>query len=328
MAESPTEDKNAAPAGGGQADETTRTEFSETLHVGHDSGECHDQDQRKSTRAISLLREAKSHLDRFIEQAKKAPKEAYPLDHPDPLRMAVRYLTELGYTADAGRLLASNRRLQDGASDVFLCDYVRKEPEKCLSLRDRFGPFPLPAEDPAEHERLQELRRSAILGAAVQLTELIGGILTDLGHDSDGENGTPATDYRVVQRRLLALREQGEPYTTMADLAKRMGCSRSTVHKATQNSRELEDWKKHHMAKRKRSPKAGQWNEVVEDRTAQTREGDPADVLPDEDVEKIMAILIAQAEADRKTDEVGKLHASTADERRELARAYHEMHPD
>ena len=50
-------------------------------------------------------------------------------------------------------------------------------------------------------------------------------------------------DWRDVQRRLLKLYERGDPYTTIADLARRMDCGTTTVHKAIKNSVKLTGWK-------------------------------------------------------------------------------------
>ena len=89
--------------------------------------------------------------------------------------------------------------------------------------------------------------------------------------DNDSETGMLWQDARD---RLQRLRAQGEPWTSYKKLGKQVGCSPSTVHTAVQNTPSLHSWAKPPTAG---TPKAQSINAVVTDRTAQSKEPDPAD---------------------------------------------------
>ena len=130
--------------------------------------------------------------------------------------------------------------------------------------------------------------------------------------------GTQETDWRDVQDRLLNLRNEGKPYTDQRDLADRLNCSPPTVNKAIKNSPTLTGW----MARyRKKSPKAQSLNAVVMEQTPDERERDPADALPDDDVDVVMSKLIQEAPTPEYRD---KLNAMGQDERRKMAEVYSE----
>jgi hypothetical protein len=140
---------------------------------------------------------------------------------------------------------------------------------------------------------------------------------------AEEEAEQPAADWLGVQDRLLFLYEQGERYTSQRDFATRFGCSVATVNKAINASPKLRGWQARY-AKRKSSPRAQSLNDVVTDNTPTPGEPDPSEVLPDDDVDAVMAQLIDQA----KPDERAMLNALDADDRRQIAQAFVEQQKD
>lgn len=149
----------------------------------------------------------------------------------------------------------------------------------------------------------------------------------------DGSN----SNWRDVQEQLIALREQGEPYTNIQDLAKRLKCSPSTVHKAIRpglsqlksleedqqdevnaKARLLQGWQARGPAGN-RAPHAESLSDVVVDNTRQQKEADPSNVMPDEEVDRVMGRLIEKAAPEKRAN----LNALNAEERRTLATEYH-----
>ncbi len=131
------------------------------------------------------------------------------------------------------------------------------------------------------------------------------------------------TDWRDVKRQLLELYDQGDPYITIADLANRIGCGTTTIHKAIKDSSKLKGWQARHT-KGKKSQGASSLNEVVLNDTHQTGEADPSDVLTDDDIDNAMRRLIAEAGPEEKA----RLNELSEDEQRNLAQAYYEHNLD
>ncbi len=127
--------------------------------------------------------------------------------------------------------------------------------------------------------------------------------------------------WQQVQERLQRLCALGESYVSQRQLADRMACSGSTVHKAISASPELTKWM---VEARPRTPRAVPFNEVVTDNTRQATETDPSDVMPDDDVDTLMAKLIEQAEPKERA----RLNELTDEQRRNLAKAYSEQKRD
>lgn len=126
----------------------------------------------------------------------------------------------------------------------------------------------------------------------------------------DAKDETPVM-WQGIQERLLRLRILGEPYTTQRELAERLECSLSIINKAIHKSERLKGWM---GLKPKGSPKVHSLNEVVTDQTADQRESDPADFLPEEDIDQIMSELISQA----GPGEEAELRSYTPDQRRKI----------
>ncbi len=121
---------------------------------------------------------------------------------------------------------------------------------------------------------------------------------------------------------MLALYSAGEKYTSQDDLASRLGCAKSTVNKAIDKSSKLKGWMARYM---KSSPKAQSRTDVVEDSTPSQREGDPSiESVSSDDVDKVMAQLIQQAEPEKRAE----LNELDDEQRRELVKACLEQQSD
>ncbi len=123
------------------------------------------------------------------------------------------------------------------------------------------------------------------------------------------------THWRDVQRRLLEFYERDDPYATIRDFAERLGCSKATVHKAIKDSAKLTGWQARHKAS-KRSPRASSLTAVPIGNAAQTREPDPSHVAEATDDDDAIFTRLIQDVA--TPEERAKLHALSADKRREL----------
>jgi hypothetical protein len=134
---------------------------------------------------------------------------------------------------------------------------------------------------------------------------------------------TTTTDWNDIQGKLLAKREHGEPYTSLRSLAEEFGCSDATIRKAIDKSETLSRWQAENLGS-KAAPKATDLGAVVKDNTRQTTEPAPDEVVPDDEVDNIMAILMDKA----KPGERAALNAMNPDERRELARAFQAQNRD
>lgn len=109
----------------------------------------------------------------------------------------------------------------------------------------------------------------------------------------DGEPGgaretAPKVTWQEVQGLLLNLFQRGEQYTSLRELATRLKCAPGTVKKVLESNKALQSW-----SQPASHPQGQALNEVVTDRTVSTREGNPADALPQADVDAIMKRLIS-----------------------------------
>lgn len=127
------------------------------------------------------------------------------------------------------------------------------------------------------------------------------------------DTATPATDWYDVQRRLLELYKRGDPYTSLDELAERMGCGRTTIYKAIKDSAKLTGWQARHT-KAKGSPRASSLTEVVLDNAEQTREPNPAEEAEANDVDTVFARLIQEAQPEERA----QLNDMTGEQRRQL----------
>jgi len=123
-----------------------------------------------------------------------------------------------------------------------------------------------------------------------------------------------------VRRRLLDIRDNREPYTSVRKLTERLcaeglQCGKSTVQKAFEESSGLQKWR----AKRiipAAAPRATSLTDLHSDNTIQSREPDPS-IAGDSDAE-IMDRLIEQASPEGKD----KLRRLPDDQRQQMADHY------
>ena len=158
-----------------------------------------------------------------------------------------------------------------------------------------------------------------------QLRELIAGRPAD-------PRSTTETDWRDVQRRLLELYERGERYTSIANLADRLGCGKATVQKAikpeqssldrldegaraeaSSAARKLAGWQAR-TTRAKGAPRATSIDDVVTGNAAQGREPDPANKAEGADWEIEFARLIEDAQPHERA----KLNELEDEQRKEL----------
>lgn len=139
-------------------------------------------------------------------------------------------------------------------------------------------------------------------------------------------NGARATEpsirWQEVRDRLLRLREQGEPYTSHGDLAKRLGCGRTTISKAIHNSNKLKGW----MARERGTPapRAHSLNEFVMENTVDERAVDPSESNFDD----VHAIALTQLLDQASPEERARINALSGDEQRQLVELCKESQAD
>jgi hypothetical protein len=92
----------------------------------------------------------------------------------------------------------------------------------------------------------------------------------------DGEQDHPDAKmtWQEAAERLKRLRDQGKPWTSQHEMARQFRCSSGTINKAIRETPDLRNWAKRQNAA---TPRAQSINDVVTDRTAQSRELDPED---------------------------------------------------
>lgn len=108
------------------------------------------------------------------------------------------------------------------------------------------------------------------------------------GQDLDGSGGWT---WQAVRDELERLRLKGERYTSQRRLAKRIGCSTTTVGYAIKNGRsELQEWAstQHGKSRLDVAPEVAQ---VAFATTPQKREADPTDIIEDADCDKALDVL-------------------------------------
>jgi len=133
----------------------------------------------------------------------------------------------------------------------------------------------------------------------------------------DAGNSGMAMIWKHVQGQLLAKQDRGEPCSAVRKLARELACSEATIAKAITKSKTLQGWKARSLGP-KAAPKASSLSDVVTAERQQTSEPAPDDVLPDDDVDVLMACLIDEA----KPEERAILNALDHHGRRRMAVTY------
>ncbi|MCH8824767.1 MAG: hypothetical protein IH984_14810 [Planctomycetes bacterium] len=230
------------------------------------------------------------------------------------VKVASEYLHKLGFGADGKLLVQTVEEFSNSIWNVTFTDQARTSTsEEIAKLLDLFGSFPLPNDNPAEHELVQFDRAISAIGRGVLLQKFIDGLLINLHTNTLNKKKTKAT-MRDIQQHLLEMCDKGEPYTNIRDLQKRTGCgSTSTVSRAIKDSTILQEWQ-NSCSNRKHNPKISSLNQVHLDNSKQTCEMDPALAVEEKEIDDVFARLIQESNSDDRA----KLNGMDRDQRREL----------
>ena len=136
--------------------------------------------------------------------------------------------------------------------------------------------------------------------------------------DEAGNKTVPLT-WQEAAKKLERLRRQGEAFESMEYYGDEFGCSKSTIKKAIDKTNILQPGARPAMAS---NPIAQSLSDIHIDNIPQITESDPADYIPDEDVDKILEKLVNELPEAERSDEVReKFDAMTPERRREIALA-------
>jgi hypothetical protein len=152
--------------------------------------------------------------------------------------------------------------------------------------------------------------------------------------DPTPDQPTPAIgtglDWQTARDRLIAIRRQGESFTSLRDLAARIGCSEGLIRKAIKSDTGLRAWAAEAKRTRRTAPVATSLDHAVR-RVPQRREvapdvdaADAADSNTPADDDTVLQRLIEAA----SPSERARLHAMPPDQLRSLLRLVGEQHAD
>jgi hypothetical protein len=134
-------------------------------------------------------------------------------------------------------------------------------------------------------------------------------------------------NWQTARDRLIALRRSGESFTSLRDLAARVGCSEGLIRKAIKSDTGLRAWAAETKRTRRAAPAATSLNHAIR-RVPQRREAAPdvdaaeSDTPADDDA--VLQRLIEAA----SPSERARLHAMPPDQLRSLLRLVGEQHAD
>jgi hypothetical protein len=134
-------------------------------------------------------------------------------------------------------------------------------------------------------------------------------------------------DWQTARDRLIALRRAGESFTSLRDLAARIGCSEGLIRKAIKSDTGLRAWAAEAKRTRRTAPVAKSLDRAVR-RVPQRREAAPdvdaADSDTPSDDDAVLQRLIEAA----SPSERARLHAMPPDQLRSLLRLVGEQRAD
>jgi len=140
------------------------------------------------------------------------------------------------------------------------------------------------------------------------------------------DQGEGAISRVEVKRRLLTLVDEGEPYTSLRELAERpvFGCAPNTIRNAIEESPLLKEWQRLTATSRKPRSNGSPEDPVVRDNAVQGREPDPANEAAEKNIRITLERLM------RELDEEGRARLEKLDpqDRRKLARIVSEQRGD
>jgi hypothetical protein len=134
-------------------------------------------------------------------------------------------------------------------------------------------------------------------------------------------------DWQTARERLIAIRRQGESFTSLRDLAARVGCSEGLIRKAIKQDVGLRAWAAESKRTRRTAPAATGLEQAIH-RTPQRREAAPelatvdADETDDTDV-LLQRLIDAASPAER-----ARLHAMPEEQRMSLLRLMRDQDED
>lgn len=134
-------------------------------------------------------------------------------------------------------------------------------------------------------------------------------------------------DWQTARDRLIAIRRQGESFTSLRDLATRIGCSEGLIRKAIKQDVGLRAWAAESKRTRRTAPAATGLERAIH-RTPQRREAAPelatveADETDDTDV-LLQRLIDAASPAER-----ARLHAMPEEQRMSLLRLMRDQDED
>ena len=124
----------------------------------------------------------------------------------------------------------------------------------------------------------------------------------------------PNVKWQFAAAYLEDIRLKGEAFKSQGQYAETIGCSIATINKAIRNTPALADWSKRPVSSQS---SAMSISDAILDKVSQQREGDPANMIEELDIDNAMAYLIENA----TPEERAKIHAMTPAEKRRLADA-------
>jgi hypothetical protein len=144
---------------------------------------------------------------------------------------------------------------------------------------------------------------------------------------SEATVGRGQISWQTARDRLIAIRRQGEPFTSLRDLASRIGCSEGLIRKAIKQDVGLRAWTAESKRTRRTAPAATGLERAIR-RTPQRREEAPelaaveADETNDTDV-LLQRLIDAASPAER-----ARLHAMPEEQRMSLLRLMRDQDED
>ncbi|MFH1022392.1 MAG: hypothetical protein V1809_03300 [Planctomycetota bacterium] len=133
-----------------------------------------------------------------------------------------------------------------------------------------------------------------------------------------GTADIPGMTRQDARDKLLGMVESNEPYTSVDNLAKRVGCSKTTVHEAIQSFPKLKEWQ---AKSAKKSPGTRSLNAVDLDNRLGD-EDDPADIAAgNEQLDTVFAKLLQEATPEERAD----WNSKTPEQQHDLARLHLEQ---
>jgi hypothetical protein len=134
-------------------------------------------------------------------------------------------------------------------------------------------------------------------------------------------------DWQTARDRLIALRRAGESFTSLRDLAARVGCSEGLIRKAIKSDVGLRAWAAEAKRTRRTAPAATSLEHVAR-RVPQRREAAPDVEVADSDAPSDEDAVLQRLIEAASPSERARLHAMPPHELRNLLRLVGEQHAD